>query len=44
VRELLPEYGAEEVKTIGDAVMVRCDRADEAVALGIRIVEEIGEH
>ena len=43
VRELLPEYGAEEVKTIGDAVMVRCDRADEAVGLGIRIVEEIGE-
>jgi class 3 adenylate cyclase len=42
VRELLPEYG-EEVKTIGDAVMVRCEQVDAAVELGLRIVEEIGE-
>jgi len=42
VRELLPKYDAEEVKTIGDAVMIRCRRADAAVQLGLRIVEEIG--
>ncbi len=42
VRELLPEYEAEEVKTIGDAVMIRCRRAAGAVQLGVRIVEEIG--
>jgi adenylate cyclase len=41
VRELLPEYGAEEVKTIGDAVMVRCERADSAVELGLRIVDDV---
>ncbi len=33
VRDLLPDYGGEEVKTIGDAVMVRCDRPDAAVEL-----------
>lgn len=42
VRELLPSHRAEEVKTIGDAVMIRCARADDAVRLGIRIVEQIG--
>ena len=41
VRKLLPEHGAEEVKTIGDAVMVRCDVPSAAVELGVRIVEEI---
>ena len=25
VRELPPDFGAEEVRTIGDAVMLRCD-------------------
>ena len=44
VRGLLPEYGASEVKTIGDAVMVRCERADAAVALGLRILEEVRGH
>ena len=43
VRALLPEYGAEEVKTIGDAVMVRCERADDAIELGLRIVDEVGK-
>lgn len=42
VRTLLPEHGAEEVKTIGDAVMVRCEEARDAIELGLRIVEEIG--
>ena len=41
VRELIPEYGAEEVKTIGDAVMLRCDRPASAVELGLRIVDEV---
>jgi adenylate cyclase len=44
VRGLLPAYGAEEVKTIGDAVMVRCERADSAVELGLRIAEEVRAH
>jgi adenylate cyclase len=42
VRDLLPEHAAREVKTIGDAVMIRCSRADAAVELGLRIVEQIG--
>jgi adenylate cyclase len=42
VRSLLLEHGAEEIKTIGDAVMVRCEEARDGVALGLRIVEEIG--
>ena len=42
VRELLPGHGAEEVKTIGDAVMLRCDEPAAAVELGLRIVEGIG--
>jgi adenylate cyclase len=42
VRELLNDISAELVKTIGDAVMVRCADAEEAVRLGLRIVEEVG--
>jgi adenylate cyclase len=42
VRELLPEYGGEEIKTIGDAVLLRCEDATAAVDLGLRLVEEIG--
>jgi adenylate cyclase len=42
VRELLPEHRAEEVKTIGDAVMIRCGGAENAVWLGVRIAEDIG--
>jgi adenylate cyclase len=41
VRALLPEHGAQEVKTIGDAMMIRCDHPAAAVGLGLRIVEEI---
>lgn len=44
VRGLLPEYGGEEVKTIGDAVMVCCERADSAVELGLQIAEEVRAH
>jgi class 3 adenylate cyclase len=38
VRPLLFEHGAEEVKTIGDAMMLRCERPVRAVELGLRIV------
>jgi adenylate cyclase len=41
VRELLAERGGEEVKGIGDAVMLRCDHEPVAVELGIRIVEVV---
>lgn len=43
VRELLPEHGAEEVKAIGDALMIRAGDAGDAIRLGVRIVEEVGE-
>jgi adenylate cyclase len=43
VRRLLPEYGAEEVKTMGDGLMLRCDDPTRAVGLGLRIVAELEE-
>jgi adenylate cyclase len=43
VRSLLPEHHAEEVKTIGDAMMIRCDAVNEAIGLGLRIVQGVGE-
>jgi adenylate cyclase len=42
MRRLLPEHGAHEVKTIGDALLVRIPAADQAVRLGIRAAREIG--
>jgi adenylate cyclase len=42
VRRLLPDYGGEEVKTIGDAVMLRCSEPRAAVELALRIVDEVG--
>lgn len=41
VRRLLPDHRAEEVKTIGDALMLRCDDAAAAVQLGLRIVDTL---
>ena len=41
IRDLLPRYGGEEVKTIGDAVMVRLDRAADGIRLGLAIVEAL---
>jgi len=38
VRPMLADHSAEEVKTIGDAVMLRCDDPALAVRLGLRIV------
>jgi len=37
VRRLLPEHCGEEIKTIGDAMMVRCDDARQAIDLSLRI-------
>jgi adenylate cyclase len=42
VRGLLPDHRAQEVKTIGDAMMIRAANAADAVELGLRIVEELG--
>jgi adenylate cyclase len=44
VRRMLPDYGAEEVKTIGDELMIRADDPLEAVRLGRRIVDELAFH
>jgi adenylate cyclase len=41
VRSLLPLHRGEEIKTIGDAMMVRCADPREGVELGLRISEEI---
>ena len=41
VRDLLDDHAAHEVKTIGDAVMIRCERASEAVELGLAIVAAV---
>jgi len=42
VRELLPRYGAEDVKSIGDALMLRCPDAAGGVGLGLAVVADIG--
>jgi adenylate cyclase len=42
VRAVLPEHRAEEIKTIGDALMIRGDDAAHAIRLGLRIVNQIG--
>ena len=44
VRALLSEHHAEEIKTIGDEVMVRVPESSEAVRLGIRITEKLAGH
>src|SRR5207253_1400313 len=41
VRSLLDEHNAEEIKTIGDAMMVRCTDPGLAVQLGLRIVDDL---
>jgi adenylate cyclase len=42
VAELLPEFDAEQVKSIGDAVMVRVPEAAGAVGLAVRLIGEVG--
>ena len=44
VRAMLPDHGAEEVKTIGDELMIRVDDPAEAVRLGMRIVDHLAFH
>lgn len=41
VRQLLEEHRAEEIKAIGDALMLRCDDPALGVRLGLRIVSEL---
>lgn len=43
VRRLLPEHQAQEVKAIGDALMLRVSDAGAAVRLALRIVHDVGE-
>jgi adenylate cyclase len=42
VRPVVPDHRAEEVKTIGDALMLRGDDPALAVCLGLRIVHDLG--
>jgi adenylate cyclase len=42
VRGLLPEHRGEEIKTIGDAMMIRCEDPRRAVDLGLCISEQLG--
>lgn len=44
VETILAEYEAEEVKTIGDEVMIRTPDPATAVRLGLRIVDELAFH
>jgi class 3 adenylate cyclase len=41
VRGLLSTHGAEELKTVGDGMVLRCDEASEGIRLGLRIVDEL---
>jgi adenylate cyclase len=42
VRRLLSEHGGYEVKTIGDAMLVRVPDAGQAVRLGVHVAVELG--
>src|SRR5438270_6247458 len=43
VHDLLDEHSAEQVKTIGDGLMLRCSVPRAAVRLGLRVVEELAD-
>jgi adenylate cyclase len=43
VRGLLAEHSAEQVKAIGDGLMLRCRDPKAAVRLGLRVVEELAD-
>ena len=43
VRDLLAEHPAEQVKAIGDGLMLRCDDPEAAIQLGLRMVDELGD-
>jgi adenylate cyclase len=38
-RELLEDHSAEQVKTIGDGLMLRCQDPDAAICLGLKLVD-----
>lgn len=40
---LLEEHRAEQVKAIGDGLMLRCGDPGDAVALGIRLIDEVAQ-
>jgi adenylate cyclase len=42
VRSLLSEHGAEQVKSIGDGLMLRCTSPASAIRLGLRLIAELG--
>ena len=44
VRAMLPDHDAEEVKAIGDELMIRVSDPAAAVRLGMRIVDELAFH
>ncbi|MDQ3571406.1 MAG: adenylate/guanylate cyclase domain-containing protein [Actinomycetota bacterium] len=44
VRKLLADHGAQQIKTVGDEVMAKVDDPEQAVILGLRIVEELAAH
>jgi adenylate cyclase len=41
VGAMLGQHGAEQVKAIGDGLMIRCGRPEDAVRLGLRLVDEL---
>ncbi len=41
VGRLLASHGAEQIKTIGDGLMLRCSDPKDAVRLGLRLVSEL---
>jgi adenylate cyclase len=43
VRRLLPAHRGEEIKTIGDAMMIRCDDPRQGIELGLRSCEQIDD-
>ena len=43
VRALLPGFGGQEVKALGDGIMLRCGDPAAAINLGLRIVAELEE-
>ena len=43
VRRLLPAHRGQEIKTIGDAMMVRCEDPRDGLELGLEISEQIGD-
>jgi adenylate cyclase len=40
-RALLPSYEAEELKTLGDGIAIRCDSAANGIGLALQLVEEL---